>query len=291
MNKKISNDKLEVEISTLGGEIQSIKDKTGCEYLWQGDSKYWAKKAINLFPYVGRLTEKSYYYKEKLYSMNIHGFLYTSEMQVVNEADSEITFSLSSNDETKKEYPFDFTFKMKYKLDGNKIEIQFLVQNQGDEAMFFGLGGHPGFRVPRDEALCFEDYYLEFKEPCQPVKVGMSDDCYVTGDNEVMTLQDDKIIPLQHNMFDNDAIILYDIDKTIMLKSDKEDRSVTVSFPDMSYLGIWHSPRTDAPFICIEPWSALPSRKGVIEDIAKKSDFIKLESGKEYINSWSIQID
>ena len=35
MNYKISNSKLSVEISSKGGELRSIQDAEGKEYLWQ----------------------------------------------------------------------------------------------------------------------------------------------------------------------------------------------------------------------------------------------------------------
>lgn len=35
--EQIKNDQLTVEISSLGAELQSIKDANGNEYLWDGD--------------------------------------------------------------------------------------------------------------------------------------------------------------------------------------------------------------------------------------------------------------
>ena len=38
----IENKKLSVTVSDLGAELMSVKTKAdGCEYLWQGDEKYW----------------------------------------------------------------------------------------------------------------------------------------------------------------------------------------------------------------------------------------------------------
>jgi len=39
-----------------------------------------------------------------------------------------------------------------------------------------------------------------------------------------------------------------------------------------------------------EPWSSLPSRKNVVEDLEKQADLLSLESGQEYTNTWSITI-
>ena len=51
--EQIKNDQLTVEISSLGAELQSIKDANGNEYLWDGDPKYWARRSPLLFPIVG----------------------------------------------------------------------------------------------------------------------------------------------------------------------------------------------------------------------------------------------
>ena len=41
----IQNAKLSVIADTLGGELQSLRDGDGREYLWQGDARYWTGKA------------------------------------------------------------------------------------------------------------------------------------------------------------------------------------------------------------------------------------------------------
>lgn len=77
---------------------------------------------------------------------------------------------------------------------------------------------------------------------------------------------------------------------TVTLGSQKDEKKVTVTSPDMPYLGIWHAPETDAPFVCIEPWSSLPSTDGVIDEFETKPDFITVEPEETYMNSWSISI-
>ena len=60
----IENEQIRVEISDRGAEIMSIVGKkSGHEYLWQGDAKYWASRATVLFPICGRLTEGKYTYE------------------------------------------------------------------------------------------------------------------------------------------------------------------------------------------------------------------------------------
>ena len=91
-------------------------------------------------------------------------------------------------------------------------------------------------------------------------------------------------------MFDDDAIILQKMGTSVTLQCRKGQRQIQMTFPDMEYLGIWHMPHTEAPYVCIEPWSSLPSRKNIIEDLEIQEDLIKLEPGKIYRNEWSISV-
>lgn len=52
----LENDSLKVQVNSHGGELWSIQTKDGAEYLWQGDEAYWKDRALNLFPYIARLT-------------------------------------------------------------------------------------------------------------------------------------------------------------------------------------------------------------------------------------------
>ena len=74
------------------------------------------------------------------------------------------------------------------------------------------------------------------------------------------------------------------------LEEPESTHSVTVSYPDMPYLGIWHWPKKDAPYVCIEPWTSLPAKRGEITVFERQQDLIALEPGEVYRNSWSICI-
>lgn len=156
--------------------------------------------------------------------------------------------------------------------------------------MYFGVGGHPGFQVPMEEGTDFEDYYLDFGPEAKPLRVGMSEDCFVTGEDTPFLLRENRYLDLRHDLFDDDAIILREMPRTVTLASKKGTHSIEVSYPDMPYLGIWHWPRTKVPYLCIEPWSSLPSRKGIVEDLEKQENLISLGSGEMYENTWSVKI-
>lgn len=286
----IQNDKISLTVDTLGAQMMNLKSSSGREFLWQGDPKYWAKRAPTLFPFIGRLTNNSYRFHGRVYPMGSHGFAATSEFSVAEQTEDGLTLVLDSNDESRKQYPLEFSFSVSYQLCGSSVKITYGVRNRSDEVMPFGVGGHPGFCVPMNEGERFEDYYLEFSQPCQPDRVGFTPKVYLNGHDEAYPLQDGKRLPLSHEMFDEDAVILKNMAKEVTLRSKTCGCAVTVGYPQMNYLGIWHKPLSDAPYVCIEPWTSLPSRQDVVEEFTCKSDMLHLLPGKTYENCWTITV-
>lgn len=285
----IKNNDLELKIDTMGAQMMSLK-AGDTQFLWQGDPTYWPDRAPTLFPLIGRLWNNSYKYHGKSYAMYIHGFAASSEFCVAEQEEEYVVLSLTRSAETLAQYPFDFKLRITYRLLGNKVEIAYNVQNEDSETMPFGIGGHPGFRVPFEEGTQFEDYYLEFPLECQPDRVDFTPEVYVSGQDERFLLEQGHFLRLRHELFDEDAIILKNMSREVYLRVPKSKYYVCISYPQMDYLGIWHWPKTDAPYVCIEPWSSLPGRHGVVEEFACKSDLIHLQAGASYENTWSITI-
>ena len=286
----IKNEHLSVDIHPLGANLWSIKDRESTEYLWQGDVKTWPDKSLNIFPYVARLTQGKYTLAGQEYNMDIHGFIKDSVLKVKEQSETKVVLELTDSDETRRQYPYHFIYQICYELLGHEIQVTYRIKNLDEKTMYFGIGGHPGFNVPLEEGLSFEDYRLEFSSVAKAKRVGMSDDCFVLEEDSSFDLQDGKNLPLTHDLFDDDAIILKQMDRQVTLLSDKGKKRVKVTYPDMPYLGIWHWPKTDAPYVCIEPWSSLPSRQDVVEDFGCKSDMIQLAPRKTYENQWSITV-
>lgn len=286
----IANDRLKIAVSDRGGELQSVKDRMDSEYLWQGDPAYWAGKALNLFPYIGRLTKGQYLLDEKRYHMGIHGFVYEMQMVAEEQKEDRISFRLDAGEDSKKQYPYEFTYRICYELCENSLCITYEVENKDDKTMYFGIGGHPGFCVPLEENLVFEDYFIEFSNPCKPLRIGFSKECFLDGTVSEYPLTQGNKIELRHGMFDQDAIVLQNTGREVTLKSGKGKKAVRVSYPDMAYLGLWHVPRTKAPYLCIEPWSSLPARQDVVENLSMQPGLIRLPAGQTYRNRWMISI-
>lgn len=284
----LQNEALSVDIETLGGELRSIRGG-GTEYLWQGDPAYWSGCAINLFPFIARLTQNKYLYNGREYGMGIHGFWRNREMAVEDRTASACTLLLRDDEETRAAYPFPFELRVQYRLEENRLSVIFLVKNTGAHTMYFGIGGHPGFNVPLEEGLSFEEYCLVFDAPPAPRRVGFTPACYLTGESAPFPLELGHTLPLRHSLFDDDAIVLQDAGGAVVLKSEKGARYVRVECPQMPYLGFWHTPNSDAPFVCVEPWSSLPSRQDVIEELTQKEDLVSLAPGGLYENRWVVE--
>ena len=286
----IKNDFLTVAVAGQGAELMSIKGSDGTEYLWQGDPKYWSDRALNIFPYVARLTDGSYYMDGDLHQMNIHGIAPYRCFAVAEHTEDKLVLELVSDDETYASYPRNFAFRICYALRENNLDVTFEVENKDDKTMYFGLGGHPGFNVPLAAGKSFEDYRLRFEEPCEPVRVGFTENCFLNGQDEPFALEGDTVLALHHDMFDDDAIVLRNMGRKVTLETEGDAHSVTVTFPQMDYLGLWHWPKTDAPYICIEPWSSLPSTQDQIAVFEEQKDLISLAAGETYRNLWTIEV-
>ena len=286
----LENSRLRLTVDSLGAQMMSLQNLDGREYLWQGDPRYWCERAPVLFPFVGRLTGNSYRYGGQVYSMGIHGFAAHQDFSCLCPGPNGLVLELTDNREAREQYPFAFCLKIIYELIKDRVQVTYQVENTGTGMLPFGIGGHPGFRVPLEEGEQFDDYILEFTGGCQPDRVGFTPQVFLSGQDQPYSLNEGKYLPLRHDLFDEDAVILKNMSREITLRSRVSPHGVQVSYPDMPYLGLWHVPNTDAPYLCIEPWSSLPARQNVVEDFACKSDLIQLGPGKTYINTWSITI-
>ena len=286
----IRNHAMTVTVDELGAQLMSITAGDGTEYLWSGDPAYWRNRAPNLFPYVGRLTNDRYTYGGKEYQMTRHGFAKRTAFSPADQGRANLTLRMTDTPESRESYPFSFRFDVSYVLEGDTLAVVYAVENRGHETMYFGIGGHPGFRVPLEEGKGFEDYRLTFAHPSHPCRVLLSENYMLSGRDAPYPLEDGTTLPLRHGLFDDDAIILKNFERTMTLSAGEGTRGLTLSCPQMRYLGIWHQPKTDAPYVCLEPWASLPSRQDVVEDLTQQNDLVSLEPGQHYENRWTITI-
>lgn len=246
---------LSAEISPLGAELVSLRDAEGRDLLWNGDAAFWTGRAPLLFPIVGRLAGDQLVHQGKSYPMLQHGFARRRTFTVVEAGPARAVFGLDADDETRKQYPFDFSLRVTYALEEAMLTISVAVTNPGSVALPASVGFHPAFRWPLPYAGTRAEHRLVFEKPevapiHRPVGGLLSS---VTEPNPAV----DTIMEPDDAMFERDALIFLDLRSRHVRFGVPNQPGLEVAFPDMPQLGIWSKP--GAPFLCIEPWSGYAS--------------------------------
>ena len=221
--------------------------------------------------------EGKFRYDSQEYLSRCHGLARYFEFVLESQTDNKLVFLLTDNEETKKEYPFAFAFRVSFILENATLTTEYSVFNKDSKELICCFGGHPGINVPFGEG-CFEDYYLEFSEKTNVHRQLLSDSIrYMANKAVPFALEDGVRLPLRHDLFDFDAVILENTSRCVSIKSSKDSRYVTMEYPDYKYIGFWHVDHKDAPYVCLEPWGALPAEDGVTEDLSTKKDMIHVQ--------------
>lgn len=286
----ISNNRITVQIDSWGAQIMSLKTADQVEYLWQGDETYWRNRAPVLFPFVGRLAGGKYLHNGTQYQVGLHGFARDFEFTVEVQEDEKLVMCLKDNEKTREMYPFGFLFRITYSLLDTKLQISWEVNNENECVMPFGIGGHPGFNVPLIQGERFEDYILEFPMVSQPSRIGFTTTAHLSGIDLPYELEEGQRIRLRHDLFEHEAIVLKNMPREVTIRNGDGSRGVRVCFPDIPYIGFWHTSMTDAPYVCVEPWVSLPGRHEITEEITCKSDLIQLRPHKSWQTQWTIEL-
>jgi len=155
-----------VVVDEHASEIHSFRRKdTDFEYMWQGDPAYWKGRNPTLFPMVGSTWDKILHINGKEYVTGNHGFTRNADFTCIEHDDSHLVMELKSSDETREQYPFDFTLHITYALEGETLKISYEITNENEVVMPFNFGLHPAFNCPLDPEKTFADYRIEFSDP------------------------------------------------------------------------------------------------------------------------------
>ncbi len=286
---RLNNDKLVVEINTLGAELQSIYSKeTKLDYLWNADPQIWAKHSPVLFPIIGELKNGSYTYRGTTYQMSRHGFAREKQFAVTEHTDTSITLTLTDSKETRAVYPFAFSFSIQYTLSDNRLYVIYTVKNKSDEYLYFSVGGHPAFKVPLINDASFEDYYLSFSQVENAERYPLSSGGLIET-TPVPFFENAERLPLKRELFYQDALVFKDIQsKSLTLQSDRSPHGLIFYCEGFPYLGIWN--KKEADFLCIEPWCGIADSITADGDITVKEGINVLKQNETFERQWSVEL-
>ncbi|MGQ1785526.1 aldose 1-epimerase family protein [Saccharicrinis sp. GN24d3] len=286
----IQNNFLSVSVLHKGAEISSLKSlKTGQEFMWNANPDIWGSHAPVLFPIIGCLKDGKYNYKGKEYSIPKHGILRNNEnLELESISKDSLTLKYTYDAHSLKMFPFEFEFYITFKLVESKLIVDHKVVNLGDNEMLFSLGAHPGFNCPLKEGEKYSDYYLEFEHSETDHTWNVSKEGLISGEAELV-LDNTNILPLTDTLFDKDALIFKNLkSRLVSLKNKNNDTTLTLSFPDFNYLGIWAKPK--APFVCIEPWLGIADSEDSNGNFEEKEGVIKVKAKEMFEAGFVVEL-
>lgn len=288
----LKNDFLEVELSSKGAEIIKIIGKQdNINYMWKRDSEYWANSAPILFPIVGALINNECLIDGEKYSMTQHGFARHNEFTTNQISESEVVFSLKTNENIAKQYPYLFELNVRYALEGNKLACYCDVKNIDDKDIYFQIGGHPAFACPLLENESSNDYYLEFEQNetlnqknIDVSKGAMSHETNLLFDNE-------KRFFVRQRLFENNAIVVQDFkSKYVSLKSLNHNKSIVFHMEGFDHLGLWAAHHVGG-LLAIEPWVGHSDYVDFTGEFKEKQSIVELESNAVFNCCFKIEIN
>ena len=281
---QIKNEFLTVTINPFGAELYSVKGADGYEYLWQGNPDVWSGRAPVLFPIVGGLMDDEFIYNGMTYSLPKHGFARLSDFEVELVEDEKAVFLLKNNDELKKQYPFEFEFRVIFALDKNNLNVEYKVNNIDNKDIYFSFGAHEAYSCPGG----IENYYVEFEKQESLARYHVTGN-FINGEKTALPMDGNKLY-MKDKFFEEDAIILPEIaSKKVWIKNKDNTHTISVDYNGFKNLLIWTKP--GAEYLCIEPWDGIPDSLGCGKEIENKKDIIILSKDSSYSLTHIINFD
>ena len=208
-----------------------------------------------------------------VYHMGNHGFTRGSDFTCVRHDENTIVMELKDSEATLAQYPFAFTLRITYTLNGKQLDIHYSITNDNDRVMPFNFGLHPAFNCPMAEGETQAEYHLELNAP-----------------ETFTTLQGKKLSEgnvLELNRADLEQTILVTAPKTTETKLTNGKHAVTVRAEGYEWLAFW-SAKNNAPFVCIEPWHSHSDFEEVKVPFEKREGTLFLDAHQEFTTDYSI---
>ncbi|WP_040203824.1 aldose epimerase family protein [Neobacillus jeddahensis] len=209
-----------------------------------------------LFPISGQLKNGEYEWDGMVYQMKNHGVARTNPWEVVetntDETSASITLRLASNQETRKEYPFDFEVVFTYTITKDSLTILQGYRNQSEAQMPIYAGFHP-----------------YFKTTCKDLT-------YQTNAKTYLDYNDMKIKNIEGSLDltnKKESLVLLDAtEKEVSFALPDQNKYLTMTYGnEFKYIVLWTE--SDQEFICVEPWMALT------DELNQKEELVMIEPG------------
>lgn len=288
MDYTIKNKFISAGIHAKGAELFRVTHhQHNLEYMWSGDPAFWGKTSPVLFPIVGALKENTYIYKDRKYTLSRHGFARDMVFTVGDKHDDKISFLLTNTENTLSDFPFPFELRIMYTLHDAALHVTYEVTNIGEDVLYFSLGAHPAFKVPLVDGTRYEDHYLEFSHIENAPRWPINNEGLVNTVPEPL-LQNTNKLSLSKNLFENDALVLKNIQsRRVSLKSTTHEHGIDFFFEGFPFLGIWAAKHAD--FVCIEPWCGVADSVDHQQQLTMKEGIENILPGEVWTRTWRVK--
>lgn len=239
---------------TKGGELVSLRDGDGLEYIWEGDPAFWSGQNPVLFPIVGSLKGGTVNFDGKPCRMDRHGFARRSEFSLAQQGEDYVVLELRESGETLERYPYPFSLKVTHRLLDSGFSTTFTVKNTGTAPMPFCVGAHTAIRCPLRAGERFEEYELVFEQPEQADSLLLNKSGNILHDGRRPMLDDSATLPLDYSIFaEMDTVIFSGLRSgKVSLLHRQTGRGVCLDFHEFPMVAFWTN--VGAPYLCLEPW-------------------------------------
>ena len=249
---ELKNEQLTIRVAEKGAELQSVKDADGREYMWQAGPE-WSRHSPILFPIVCSVNNNTYVVDGREYHLPRHGFARDAEFS--------------------------------YKLEGNRIQVIWHVENTDCREIHFQIGGHPAFNVPGGKLE--GRIKLDNEAPMTTLK------SYPDGSHdmdEVPLEADMGIMEITEDFFRNDSVKIHKCQthRAMLVDTDGEP-AVTVDYRT-PVCAFWSPYGKHAPFVCIEPWYGVGDPRGFSGEFKDKPLMNHLLPGASFMSRYTITI-
>jgi len=273
----------DVDVAPLGAELSRFRWR-GLDLLWDGDPRWWSRRAPVLFPIVGRLNGDTLRHEGHSFHLPQHGFARNLPWETVILADSSVTLRLRDSGPTRAVYPFAFELTQRVSLSEEGLRVVFTLANPGSQELLACLGAHPAFRWPLPGARR-DEHRIEFEydepAPMRRLKDGLLQTAPHPSPLTSSTL------PLKDALFEPDALIFDRLRSRRLRYTAPNAPEVELAW-DFPHFGIWTKPC--APFVCLEPWQGHADEEGFQGDFSSKPGVARVAPGEAKRWSYCISV-
>lgn len=292
MRVELAHGGLSAAVETHGGELVSLRDSRGVEYIWGGDPAFWPGRNPLLFPIVGGLRGGTIRFDGRPCTMPRHGFARDNEFKLVEQGQTCAVLELRENEHTLRQYPYPFSLRVTHCLAENGFSTSFRVENTGDKSMPFCIGAHTAFRCPLREGERFEDYEVVFDRPEDIDLILLTPEGLLSHDRREPFLSGQGGCALDRADFARlDTIILEGLRSTgVSLRHRETGRGVRMEFAGFPMMALWTRADPPAPFLCLEPWHGCGALDNESGEFADKPHCVTLAPGERWELGYSVSL-